>query len=549
LSFRERFDDLEMLRRSPASGEEGWSASSTRGMVATAHYLGTAAGVAALEKGGNAFDAAVTAAFALGVCEPAGSGLGGMAVLLAHHAASGRTFLVDGNCWAPAAASPAEVARSKRYRGHRAVAVPRGVAALSHALTRYGRLRRREVLEPAVTLAEEGFPTTPLQHALARRFRGSLRRRSAGALFLDDDHRPRLPGTVLHQPVLAHTLRRLAADGFEDFYRGAIARKIVADMERHQGFVGAADLQTAFEVSESEPIWGSFDGSQVATAGPPGGGLTLLQMLHMASSLAWEDLDLKHPAGVCRVAALVARALADRVRRRLRTGADAPGETADLLDPESAARAARECLESPGQDETPTGTPEAPGHGETTHVSVMDREGNVVSLTLSIERTFGAGVMTPELGFIHNGYLRAFKVHNRRHPHYLRPGAPARSNASPTVLLRNGRPWAAVGSTGSERIGSGIFQVLLRLRRSKPFDAVHGPRLHATPQRHVRWEEERFPRGSREALLDRGFTVEPLGPYSFQLGGLQLVTRSGATFTGVAEPRRDGAAAGPGERE
>jgi gamma-glutamyltranspeptidase/glutathione hydrolase len=548
LSFRERFDDQEMLRRSPASAVD-WSASSTRGMVATAHYLGTAAGLYALERGGNAFDAAATAAFALGVCEPAGSGLGGMALLLAHHAATGRTFLIDGSCRAPTAASPAEVARSKRYRGHRAVAVPRSVAALSHALARYGRLGRREVLEPAIIVAEEGFPTTPLQHDLARRFRGSLRRRSAGALFLDDDHRPRPPGTVLRQPVLARTLRRLAANGFEDFYRGAIAREIVTDMERHEGFVGAGDLEHALEVTELEPIWGSYDGSQVATAGPPGGGLALLHMLHMASSLPREDLDLEHPAGVVRVAAIVARARAERIRRRLRTGADDPGEAADLLDPEIAARAARECLESLGRPQASNGVPESPGHGETTHVSVMDGEGNVVSLTLSIERTFGAAVTTPGLGFIHNGYLRAFKVHNRRHPHYLRPGAPARSNAAPTLLLRGGRPWVAVGSAGSERIGSGIFQVLVRLGRSQPFDAVHGPRLHATPQRHVLWEEERFPRGAREALVGSGFTVESLGPYSFRLGGLQLVTRDGVTFTGVAEPRRDGAAAGPGDTE
>jgi gamma-glutamyltranspeptidase/glutathione hydrolase len=447
------------------------------------------------------------------------------------------------------AAHPLEVARSKRYRGHRAVAVPRSVAALSHVLARYGRLGRREVLEPAIALAEDGFPTTALQHALAQRYRGSLRQRSAGALFLDGDHRPWPPGTLLRQPTLARTLRRLEADGFEDFYHGAIAREIVADMERHQGFVGAADLDTAFEVSESEPIWGSFDDSQVATAGPPGGGLTLLQMLHMASSLAWEDLDLEHPAGVGRVAALVARARADRVRQRLRTGADVPGRAADLLDPANAAQAARECLEPGDERRDRPGPPAALGPGETTHVSAMDGEGNVVSLTLSIERSFGAAVVTPELGFVYNGYLRAFKVRNRSHPHYLRPGAPARSNAAPTILFRNGRPWAAVGSTGSERICSGIFQVLLRLRRSEPFDAVHGPRLHATPERHVLWEEERFPRGSREALLDRGFSVESLAPYSFQLGGLQLVTRGGATFTGVGEPRRDGAATGPRERE
>jgi gamma-glutamyltranspeptidase/glutathione hydrolase len=548
LSFRERFDDQEMLRRSPASSGD-WSASATRGMVATAHYLGTAAAFAMLERGGNAFDAAVAAAFALGVCEPAGSGLGGMTVILAHHAATGRTFLIDGSCRAPRAASPSEVARSRRYRGHRAVAVPRGVATLRHALVRYGRLGRSDVLGPAIAIAQEGHATTPLQHALARRYRGPLRRGNAGALLLDEDHQPWPVETVLRQPALARTLRRLDDDGLEDFYRGAIAREIVADMERNEGFVRAGDLEGASEVSETEPIWGRLDDSRVATAGPPGGGLALLQMLQMASSVSWEDLDLGHPRGVVQVAALIARARADRVRRRLLTGAEALGDAADLLDPRSAAQAAKECLEETPEHRGVTRPPEATGHGETTHVSVMDGEGNVVSLTQSIERSFGAAVMTPELGFIYNGYLRAFKVRNQRHPHYLRPGAPARSNAAPTIVIRDGRAWAALGSAGSERICSGIFEVLLRLRRDHPFDAVHGPRLHATPQRHVLWEEERFPEGSRDALLERGFTLESLGPYSFQVGGLQLVTRDGPTFTGVADPRRDGAAAGPGRGE
>lgn len=543
MPFRQRFDDQEMQRRSPATAED-WSATSTRGMVATAHYLATAAAASMLEKGGNAVDAAVAAALALGVCEPAASGLGGMALMLVHQAATGRTFVIDGSCLAPRAATPEEVARSRRYRGARAVAVPRGVATLAHALSRYGRLGRSEVLEPAIALAEEGVSVTPLQHALGRRFRGSLRRRNAGDLLLDPRRQPWTPGTVLRQPSLARTLRRLDADGFEDFYHGAIAREIAADMELSGGYMGAEDLEGALEVSEEEPLWGSFDGDQAASAGPPGGGVALLQMLGMASSLPWDELDLDRPEGVARVAALIARARADRIRHRLRPHGDRPGSAAPLA-AHYLAKAARECLEPAPRWPRTGPSPESRAHGETTHVSVMDGEGNAVSLTQSIERSFGAALMTPQLGFLYNGYLRTFKVRNRRHPHYLRPGAPARSNASPTLLFRDGRPWAALGNTGSERIGSGIFEVLLRLRRDRPFDAVHAPRLHSTAQRQVLWEEERFPAETRRALLDHGFSLESAGPYSFQLGGLQLVTREGETLIGVAEPRRDGAAAGP----
>jgi gamma-glutamyltranspeptidase/glutathione hydrolase len=350
---------------------------------------------------------------------------------------------------------------------------------------------------------------------------------------------------VLRQPALARTLQRLDAGGFQDFYRGGIARDIVADMERSGGFVRTDDLDGALDVSETEPLWGSFDGSRVASVGPPGGGLALIQMLQMASSRPGDELDLDRPAGVARVAALISRARGDRTRRRLLTGVDEVGSAADLLDPDYATRAAEECLAATLADPPETSPADRQGDGETSHVSVMDGEGNVVSLTQSIERCFGAAVMTPGLGFLYNGYLRTFKVRKRRHPHYLRPDAPARSNAAPTIIFRDEAVRATLGSTGSERTASGILEVLLRLRRDRPFDAVHGPRLHSTAERRVLWEEERFPEGSREALLERGFAPETAGPYSFKLGGLQLVTRDRETLTGVAEPRRDGAAAGP----
>jgi gamma-glutamyltranspeptidase/glutathione hydrolase len=146
---------------------------------------------------------------------------------------------------------------------------------------------------------------------------------------------------------------------------------------------------------------------------------------------------------------------------------------------------------------------------------------------------------------VYNGYLRAFKVQNVAHPHYLRPGAPARSNAAPTIAFRDGRAWLAVGNTGSERMCSGIFEVFLRLRRETPFAAVHGPRLHCTPKSRVLWEEQRFPLGCRQALVDHGFALEALDPYSFKVGGLHLALRQADRFVGVAEPRRDGAAGGP----
>jgi gamma-glutamyltranspeptidase/glutathione hydrolase len=364
------------------------------------------------------------------------------------------------------------------------------------------------------------------------------------SLFLGDNDEPHPPGSSFRQPVLGKTLRRLARDGFEDFYLGGIATEICRDIETNGGFVAQEDLARALKVEETTPLRTTFWGDDVFTLGPPAGGLALLQMLRMASFVDPNELDMSSGEGVSRVAAIISRARSDRKKFRLRTLADGAGDAAELLGDDYARRAVGEALGYVGAaDAVAQGT--AYGEGETTHLCVIDDAGNVVALTQSIERTFGAAVATPGLGFLYNGYLRGFKVENERHPHYLRPGAPARSNAAPTIVLRQGRPYACLGSTGSERMTSGIFEVLLRLRDSSAFDAVHAPRLHCTPERHVRWEEERFPKGFRDTLLAHGFTVEALEPYSFAAGGLQLAVRRDGQSIGVADPRRDGAAGAP----
>ncbi len=220
-----------------------------------------------------------------------------------------------------------------------------------------------------------------------------------------------------------------------------------------------------------------------------------------------------------------------RQRYRLRTGAEQAGEAVELLSPEYAATAAAAIRRKLGEG------------GETSHISVVDRFGNAVALTQSIERSYGAAELSPELGFLYNGFLRAFKVENQRHPHYLRPGAPARSNAAPTIALRDGRPWAVLGSTGSERAASGIFQTLVRLAAGQtPFDAVHGALLHSTPERELLLEAERFAPACPGALERAGFRLSALDSYSFKMGGIQLVSRGDDTWIGVGEPRRDGLA-------
>jgi gamma-glutamyltranspeptidase / glutathione hydrolase len=530
-----RFSHARMLDRDGRRATpELWSESSARGMVVTAHYLATAAGVSILEEGGNAMDAAAAASMALAVCESAGSGLGGMALALVHDAGAGRTLTLEAPCRAPRSATPEVVSRADRYRGYAAVAVPTHVGLVSRLLERYGTMHSARILAPAIELAEEGFPLTPMQSRLIAQYAKALRAGNAAELFLDPRGRPNPPGQQFRQPRLAATLRRLERDGLEDFYRGQIAREIGSDFETNAGFLRTDDLAGVVAPRERDPIRGTFFGDEVATLGPPAGGLALIQMLQMLEALPGETVDAGTPQGAVHLAQVIRQARRDRIRFRLRTGDEHPGEAEALL---SAGYAAAGAAIIAGG--------EIGSEGETSHICTMDAEGNAVSMTQSIERSFGAGVATPGLGFLYNGYLRAFKVQNRRHPHYLRPGAPARSNAAPTFVVRDGRPRVVIGSTGSERMVSGILQVLARLLRQAPFEASHAPRLHCTPQGEVLWEADRFPGATKWALEKAGFRLTALDPYSFKTGGLQLLVREGSRMIGVSEPRRDGAAGGP----
>jgi gamma-glutamyltranspeptidase/glutathione hydrolase len=482
-----------MLDRGSGRSEPGlWSSRSGEGMVATAHYLATAAGVEALRLGGNAVDAAVTASLALGVCEPAGSGLGGMAMMMVHLADQGRTFLIPGPCRAPRGATPDTVGQSGRYRGYRSVAVPANPSVLGHALDQYGTLRRGDVFGPAIRLAEEGFPITRLQHTLIGKYRKALSEGSAARLFLKPGGDPIPAGHVLRRPVLARTLRRLEERGFEDFYRGETARLIAGDMERGGGFVTAEDLKAFPAPKEADPLSLPFQGTVLHTAGPPGGGLALAEMAAIFNEIPGGGFSLDSPEGVVLMAAIIRKARSDRRRFLIRTGAESPGEALELLSRDHTRSAAARIREQQG------------GGGETSHLVTADRFGNVVSMTQSIERSFGAAEIGPELGFLYNGFIKTYKIKDRKHPHFLRPGVAARSNAAPTIVLKEGRPWAALGSTGSERISSGIFQVLVRLLSQDSFSAVYGPRLHCTPEGLVQIEAERFPPSCLDALEESG---------------------------------------------
>lgn len=499
------------------------------GMVSSQHYLATQAGIEMLTEGGNAIDAAVATALALGVCEPAASGLGGQTMMMIHLGRTHRTFAVDGSSRAPHRATPGSLDRTDRRRGHRATTVPTTPRVLAYVLKQYGTLPWSRVLEPAIRLAEEGYRVTSLQRRLTRRERRYLRDGSAAAFFLRDGRKSFRVGELFRQPVLADTLRRLAREGVDDFYSGRIADSIERDMIKHNGLIRKDDLAQVHGPIERRPVACWFDGRRVMTFPPPGAGRTLIEMLNIISQLPKKYRRPDNPKSALILARIMQQAYLDRQDRPFDPNFYPQVSDRKMLSGDYARKVARRIA----------------GHGETTHLSVTDQKGNAVGLTQSIERVYGAAAVTPELGFLYNNYMMAFEHEDMSHPYYLRPGAVPWASVAPTIILQDRKPWLVIGSPGSERITSTVFQVLMRLDRQPPFEAVDAPRMHCDIDGKVSLEASRMRDDIPGYLESHGFTTDPREPYSFYLGCVSLAMRDGDQFIGVADPRRDGAAGGP----
>src|SRR5262245_27928438 len=262
------------------------------GAVSSSSAPATNAALGVLRHGGNAVDAAVAAAWALGVCEPGSSGLGGQTFRLIHRA-DGTATVIDGHSYAPAAVSLATVDKRQQSIGYRACTVPSTPATLDYAQRKYGVLSRAEVMTPAIRLAEEGYPTSALQERQYRWVRESLRASEAAAkLFLVKGEIPKR-GYVFRQPELAQTLTRMMETGVEDFYQGRLAREIVDDMQQNGGLLNQQDLENCTLPIECNPISAAYRGFEVVSVPPPGGGCHLLFALKVLEEISrvtdWTD--------------------------------------------------------------------------------------------------------------------------------------------------------------------------------------------------------------------------------------------------------------------
>jgi gamma-glutamyltranspeptidase/glutathione hydrolase len=507
---------------------------SKEGMVSTAHFRATEVGAKILSQGGNAIDAAVASAFALGVCEPQASGLGGQAMMLIYLSGEDRVIALDGSSRAPNRALREDFDRhSLRLYGHQASTVPSTPATLAYVLDRYGSMPLAELLAPAIELAEKGYEITELQRRLQKRELKNFAKGNAGPFFLREGQKPYSVGHIFKQPVLGQTLRRLSKEGIEDFYTGQIAEIIHNDMQDNDGLIQKEDLAQIPYPIEREPITGRLGNLMVHTMPPPGAGMTLIEMINVVKKFPAKDRNPDTPYGALLLTEIIRRAQLDRQDRPFEPNFYPQVQDRRMLSNEYAKIVSKQI-----QSRIKT-------KGETTHLSAMDKDQNVVALTQSIERVYGAKVASPELGFLYNNYMSAFEYEDITHPYYLRPNGVPWASVAPTIIIRQKKPWLAIGSPGSDRITSTILQVLIRLSQQSPFDAVASPRIHCTYEGKASMEAAYMRDDIPKTLESRGFKIDIRQPMSFYLGCVQMVLSENDEFIGVADPRRDGAAEGP----
>jgi gamma-glutamyltranspeptidase/glutathione hydrolase len=528
---------------------DGKCAAGLGGAVSSAFPDATAAGVETLAQGGNAVDAACAVGLALGVCEPQGSGLGGQSTGLLHF--QGRTEAIDGSSRAPSLAHRSKVKKRHRRTGYRAATVPSTLATYGWLHRAYGKLDWLTLVEPAVKLAREGYRITHLQHTLQARELDrflAVESRSGARYFLKNGVEPYSPGDLFKQPELAHVLEAVARDGVEIFYQGEIAAQIDADMRANDGLIRADDLALIPWPVERKPLARRYRELLVKTMPPPGAGRTLLLVLMILNNLESMFLRRRTPSRYHFIAEAFRKAFLQRLDRPF-DPATYPQIREETMLSRAFARELAQTIADAMDAELPLQDPVGSQSGETTHFSVIDAEGNVVSMTQSIERTYGSKAAADGLGFLYNNYMLDLELENPAHTYYLRPNAVPWSTAAPTIVFRNKEPWLALGSPGSERIFSTLGQFLVRIVDASDSiaDAMEEPRFHCSIGGRLSLEQERFDPAVVEHLRQLGYKIKKHEPYAFYLGCVQgvLKRQTGPGFQAVADLRRDGTAACP----
>lgn len=506
-----------------------------------------------LARGGNAADAAVAAAFAQGVANPLGCGIGGHAAIQVYSATDDVGLYLDALVSVGSGSDPERFVRNLTGRserigryliegdtnqmGYSSIMIPGFVAGMGELAARFGsgRVSWAEMLQPAVDLAAGGIhvypylatyytfegPDRPGYPGIFRKLASNPR---AASLYLPGGNVPTV-GHLLTQEELAITLRRIAAGGAREFYAGGVGREIANDLLAHGGPVTEADL-ASYTVRTETPLVASWRDLVLHTSTPPTRGAVLMAMLRAVEHVDLAALGFNSPRYVDLLARVTNRAFAD-----------AAGVLADpvftsvpierLLSRERIRRSLPSPVAAAPEPDGP-----ATGFGHTTHVTAADGDGNMIAITHSIGSVTGSGITTPGLGFFYNNFLGFFNPAPGFHDSMVQ-GKRA-GGACPTIVFRGGRPLLAIGSSGGSRLVSAVFQTILNIivHRMDPQEAVSTPRFHCEQDGQL-YMEPAFPKETVADLQSMGHHVITTS----YMGCNQAVVFDHGSIRGGSDPR------------
>jgi gamma-glutamyltranspeptidase / glutathione hydrolase len=529
----------------------------TRGMVVSQNAIASEVGAQVLRDGGNAVDAAIAIGFALAVTLPRAGNIGGDGFMTVYDAASGKVRVLDFRGVAPLAATPAMFVDNKGKErdaasyGYLAPAVPGTVAGLDLAHRKWGKLPWDRLVAPAIKLAADGVRLTADEAFVFSWGKDRLSKsesgeatfyKAGGALYAKDE--------VLKQPDLAWTLGEIAKHRADGFYKGEVARRLAADMKAHGGLITAADL-AAYRVVERDPLVGSYRGYAIYTTPPASaGGATLLNILNQLEHFDIKAMGANSAKSLHVMAEAMKLGYVDRYRAlgdpafvtapiRGFVSKDYAAERVKLIDPARAKPAAEMPFGDPLRYESPS----------TTHFSVADSQGNVVSTTYTLGSDFGSGVMIAGTGILLNNQMnnysheQAWEAKRDGTPpplNGLAPGKRMLSTMMPTIVMKEGKPWLVTGTPGGSTIITSVVQVIVNTidHGMNVAEATHQPRIYQGNVDALRVEPN-FNPDTVAALKAMGHPVTS----DETMGSAQSIMIENGRFLGAADPRRPGALA------
>lgn len=521
------------------------------GVVVSTQKEASQVGLQVLKDGGNAIDAAVAVGYALAVTDPCCGNLGGGGFMLAHLADGTETFInfretaplkADANLYLD---ENDNLVEGLSTEGYLAVGVPGTVKGLNYALDKYGTMQLEKVIEPAIDLAEDGFVLQRGDVDIFEAGKKRLLEPNVANIFLQDGDRTYLAGDTLVQFDLADTLNLIAEEGTEAFYQGEIARKIVAASQEHNGILSLKDFAN-YQVDEYEPVSCSYRGYRVISSPPPGGGTTVCQMLNILSGYDLQELGWKTPQSLHHMFSSMLLAFGDR-NRYLGDPEFVDNPIDKLLSPEYAATLREKIAFDAIDPESVYSTDFQREGTNTTHYSVVDKAGNAVAVTYTINSYFGAGVMAPGTGFLLNNEMDDFTTKlgeanqfglRQGVANLIEPGKRPLSSMSPTIVTKDGRVYLVTGSPGGSTIPTTVLQVItnvidygLNLK-----DAVNTPRFHyqGIPDRVLSELLAISPKTLRGLKL-RGYNILPFMRYG---AAESILVQPDGTMEGVNDRRK-----------